>query len=129
MTEWIDWLGIDPILFKFLLFGAFTGIVITLDGYARGSIITPKNEDGKILKGRTISLYLSIIMFSSLAAITMGTIALELELGERLSFILAGLGGIVGRDLIYVLSERLLKKVEEDTRNNVEISLDNGGEK
>ena len=107
--------SIDVNLYGYIIIGIFTGIVVTLDGYARGHIITPTLKCGKIDKGRTIALYISIILFSSLASIIMGTIAIEMELGNNVGFIMAGLGGILGRDLIHLLSDRLLNRVNNAT--------------
>jgi len=109
----MTYFGMDPDFLKFLGVGIFMGIVVTLDGYARGSIISPKDEDGEIIKGRTLAAYISIIIFCSMAAVTMGTIAVELKLGGNIAFILSGLGGLLGRDLIYVLSQKLMKRVED----------------
>ena len=115
----ISYLSQDLSFIKFLLTGIFTGLVVTLDGYARGQILTPTKKNGEVHKARTVALYLSIILFSSFAAIIMGTIAQELKLSSNMSFIIAGLGGIVGRDIIHVLSRNFLKNVEQKT-NSVE---------
>ena len=115
----ISYLSQDLAFIKFLLIGIFTGLVVTLDGYARGQILTPTKKNGEVHKARTVALYLSIILFSSFAAIIMGAIAQELKLSSNMSFIIAGLGGIVGRDIIHVLSRNFLKKVEQKT-NSVE---------
>ena len=115
----ISYLSQDLAFIKFLLIGIFTGLVVTLDGYARGQILTPTKKNGEVHKARTVALYLSIILFSSFAAIIMGAIAQELKLSSNMSFIIAGLGGIVGRDIIHVLSRNFLKNVEQKT-NSVE---------
>lgn len=115
----ISYLSQDLAFIKFLFIGIFTGLVVTLDGYARGQILTPTKKNGEVHKARTVALYLSIILFSSFAAIIMGAIAQELKLSSNMSFIIAGLGGIVGRDIIHVLSRNFLKNVEQKT-NSVE---------
>ena len=119
----ISYLSQDLAFIKFLLIGIFTGLVVTLDGYARGQILTPIKKNGEVHKARTVALYLSIILFSSFAAIIMGAIAQELKLSSNMSFIIAGLGGIVGRDIIHVLSRNFLKNVEQKTNSVEELSI------
>ena len=123
----ISYLSQDLAFVKFLFIGIFTGLVVTLDGYARGQILTPTKENGEVHKARTVALYLSIILFSSFAAIIMGAIAQELKLSSNMSFIIAGLGGIVGRDIIHVLSRNFLKNVEQKTNSieDLNIFMDN----
>lgn len=119
----ISYLSQDLAFVKFLFIGIFTGLVVTLDGYARGQILTPTKENGEVHKARTVALYLSIILFSSFAAIIMGAIAQELKLSSNMSFIIAGLGGIVGRDIIHVLSRNFLKNVEQKTNSVDELNM------
>lgn len=119
----ISYLSQDLAFIKFLLIGIFTGLVVTLDGYARGQILTPTKKNGEVHKARTVALYLSIILFSSFAAVIMGAIAQELKLSSNLSFIIAGLGGIVGRDIIHVLSRNFLKNVEQKTNSVEELTM------
>lgn len=119
----ISYLGQDLTFIKFLFIGIFTGLVVTLDGYARGQILTPTKKNGEVHKARTVALYLSIILFSSFAAVIMGAIAQELKLSSNLSFIIAGLGGIVGRDIIHVLSRNFLKNVEQKTNSVEELTM------
>ena len=119
----ISYLSQDLAFVKFLFIGIFTGLVVTLDGYARGQILTPTKENGEVHKARTVALYLSIILFSSFAAIIMGAIAQELKLSSNMSFIIAGLGGIVGRDIIHVLSRNFLKNVEQKTNSIEDLNM------
>ena len=119
----ISYLSQDLAFVKFLFIGIFTGLVVTLDGYARGQILTPTKENGEVHKARTVALYLSIILFSSFAAIIMGAIAQELKLSSNMSFIIAGLGGIVGRDIIHVLSRNFLKNVDKKTSSMDDLTI------
>ena len=119
----ISYLSQDLAFVKFLFTGIFTGLVVTLDGYARGQILTPTKENGEVHKARTVALYLSIILFSSFGAIIMGTIAQELKLSSNMCFIISGLGGIVGRDIIHVLSRNFLKNVEQKTNSIEDLNM------
>ena len=100
-------------LMQFGIIGLITGITIALDGYSRNIIEHPIKEDGRLDKGRTMALYLSMLLFSGLSATFAGVVLDGLKTDSYILYPAVGLAGILGRDIVMLYANRAMKKAEE----------------
>lgn len=99
-------------LLYFAIWGAFAGGIMALDKYARGEMQHPES------RGQTIALYITMLCFSSMAAIFTGLLCDEYNISDNFTYMAVGLSGIAGRDIVMAYKKKFMDKVqakEEDT--------------
>jgi peptide deformylase len=107
-------------LIELLGIGLVMGLTMAVDTYARKTMDHPIKDDGSIDKGRTIALYISVMLFASISSVGVGLTAAEIGASEVITYILAGLSGILGRDMVMIYAEKLKNKALKSKESDID---------